>query len=384
VSSERPTTPRPQPTLSSVPGRRRGTGWRWAAAVAVSVAAVIAAAAAGAFSGGGSQASGAGSAYRTSTALVVRRSLASQTNVDATLGDRGSYTVIGQATGTYTRLPALGAVIRQGQVLYRVDDSPVVLLYGRVPAFRDLSEGVSGSDVRQLNTDLVRLGYLSAASLGPRSGWNYDSSETASGWERLAAHLGVTDTTGTVTLGQVVFLPGPVKVSALGTGVVPGSPAQPGGGVLTGTSTTPQVTINLDASMQSEVTVGDPVTVTLPDGTVTGGVVTSVGEIAMTNAVGDTTVAVEVALTHPAVAGHLDQAPVTVSITTGKVANALVVPVDALLAQPGGGYAVEEVTAAGAHHLVKVSLGLFDDAAGLVQVSGPGLAPGQRVVVPSL
>ena len=73
----------------------------------------------------------------------------------------------------------------------------------------------------------------------------------------------------------------------------------------------------------------------------------------------------------------------TVAITTGSVTNALVVPVDALLARPGGGYAVE-VTGPGGHHLVAVSVGLFDDAAGLVQVSGTGLAAGQHVVVPAL
>jgi hypothetical protein len=38
----------------------------------------------------------------------------------------------------------------------------------------------------------------------------------------------------------------------------------------------------------------------------------------------------------------------------------------------------------GTHRLVTVSLGLFDDAAGLVQVTGPGLRPGERVVVPAL
>ena len=58
------------------------------------------------------------------------------------------------------------------------------------------------------------------------------------------------------------------------------------------------------------------------------------------------------------------------------------VPVDALLALSSGGYAVEEVTPAGVHHLVAVSTGLFDDADGLVQVSGGGLSAGQRVVVP--
>ena len=72
------------------------------------------------------------------------------------------------------------------------------------------------------------------------------------------------------------------------------------------------------------------------------------------------------------------------TITTGSVANALVVPVDALLALTGGGYAVEVAGADGAHHLVPVTLGLFDDADGLVQVSGSGLSAGQRVVVPAL
>ena len=59
-------------------------------------------------------------------------------------------------------------------------------------------------------------------------------------------------------------------------------------------------------------------------------------------------------------------------------------PVDALLAQAGGGYAVEVVGADGIHRLVPVTLGLFDDADGLVQVTGTGLAAGQQVVVPNL
>jgi multidrug efflux pump subunit AcrA (membrane-fusion protein) len=90
-----------------------------------------------------------------------------------------------------------------------------------------------------------------------------------------------------------------------------------------------------------------------------------------------------VSLTHPKAAGKLNQAPVTVLITTGSVADVLTVPVDALLARPHGGYAVE-VVSGGRRHLVKVTPGMFDDAAGLVQVSGPGLSPGQRVVVPGI
>ncbi|MBU6515939.1 MAG: peptidoglycan-binding protein, partial [Acidobacteria bacterium] len=66
------------------------------------------------------------------------------------------------------------------------------------------------------------------------------------------------------------------------------------------------------------------------------------------------------------------------------VHGVLVVPVDALLAQSSNGYAVEVVGVNGIHHLVPVTLGLFDDADGMVQVSGTGLAVGQRVVVPKL
>ena len=63
--------------------------------------------------------------------------------------------------------------------------------------------------------------------------------------------------------------------------------------------------------------------------------------------------------------------------------NALVVPVNALLALSSGGYAVEVVGTGGVHHLVAVHTGLFDDADGYVQVTGGGVAVGQRVVVPS-
>ena len=94
------------------------------------------------------------------------------------------------------------------------------------------------------------------------------------------------------------------------------------------------------------------------------------------------TVPVQIRPTDPTAAGSLDQALVEVAITDQTVHNVLAVPVDALLARAGGGYAVEVVAGDGTHHLVRVSLGLFDDAAGMVQVSGPGLAAGQRVVVP--
>jgi hypothetical protein len=95
------------------------------------------------------------------------------------------------------------------------------------------------------------------------------------------------------------------------------------------------------------------------------------------------TVEVDVAPLRPAETGRLDKAPVDVSITTATVRNVLAVPVNALLALASGGYAVEQVEADGTRRLLRVELGLFDDADGLVEVSGPSLAAGQRVVVPA-
>jgi multidrug efflux pump subunit AcrA (membrane-fusion protein) len=134
--------------------------------------------------------------------------------------------------------------------------------------------------------------------------------------------------------------------------------------------------------------IGDEVTITLPNNRTTPGVISSVGTVAASSgsggANGSPTITVLVNPTDPTATGTWDQAPVNVTITTGTVTNVLVVPVDALLAQAGGGYAVEVVGTDGIHRLLPVKLGLFDDADGLVQVNGSRLAPGQRVVMPSL
>lgn len=350
----------------------------------------------------------------TSLATVIRQDLSSQTEVSGTLGYAGSYTVVGQEGGTgslgsgnsgggsaatFTELPAVGQVVSQGQVLYRLDNRPVVLLYGSTPAYRSLAEGASasditGPDVQELNADLVALGYVTSSELSPTSDefgyW------TKVGVEKLQAALGVNQT-GTLPLGQVVFLPTAARVTSVSATL--GGLAQSGATVLQATSTTRQVSVALDAAQQSEVAAGDKVTITLPNNQTTPGVIASVGTVASTNSgsgsstgsspsggsgASNPTVTVAVNLTDPAATGTWDQAPVNVTINTATASNVLVVPIDALLAKPGGGYAVEVVDRGGMHRLVDVTLGIFDDADGLVQVSGSGLADGQQVVVPKL
>ncbi|HEY2126382.1 MAG TPA: hypothetical protein VGH77_04270 [Streptosporangiaceae bacterium] len=357
-------------------GSRRRGGWVAAGLVLVLAAGGAAGAwQAGVLSPAGSSGSGQQVRPAPATHAVVREDLSATTPVSATLGYAGAYRVTGQGGGTLTWLPPAGQVIGQGRVLYRVDNgSPVVLLYGGVPAWRTLGEGLTGADVSQLNHDLVALGDAARSEISA-AGWNYFSWETAYGVQKLEEHLGVSSPPGSLPLGQLVFEPEAIRVSQV-TGSL-GGPA--GGPVLAATSDRHQVSIPLDASQQSQVKAGDTVTVTLPDGKTTPGVVSSVGTVAITSR-STTTIPVQVKLTDPAAAGTMDQAPVTVSITTGTVPNALAVPVTALLAQSSGGYVVEVVGAGGTRRYVPVRPGLFDDASGLVQVSG-ALTPGQRVVV---
>ena len=338
-----------------------------------------------------------------STATIKMGELSATVSVNGTLtylaqSDGSPYLVINQGNGIYTELPVAGQVISQGQALYRVNDSPVVLLYGSTPAYRTLSAGDNGPDVAELNADLVQLGYATSDQLSPTSA--VFGSPTTTALEKLQRALGVIQN-GTLALGQAVFEPSAMRVMTLSAQL--GSAAQANQTVMQATSTTRQVQVALDASQQINVAVGDKVTITLPNNRITRGVVSSVGTVAScpssqgsggansssvapgTDACssGNSTPTIPVGITpsDPATTGTWDQAPVQVGITTATVPSSLAVPVTALLAQSGGGYSVEVVGPGGINHLVAVSLGLFDDAAGLVQVTSPRLAAGQEVVV---
>jgi peptidoglycan hydrolase-like protein with peptidoglycan-binding domain len=342
------------------------------------------------------------------TTQVARRTLSATVSEAGILtyrarSDGSPYSVINQARGTYTKLPAAGQVIRQGHVLYRVDDRPVVLLRGSTPAYRALSAGASGPDVAELNADLVALGHATRAQLSPKSA-SFGPATTAAVM-KLQSALGVTQD-GTLTLGQVVFEPSALRVTSVSAQL--GGSTQTGETVMQGTSTVRLVQVALSASEQTTMAVGDKVSITLPDDRTTPGVVSSVGALATcpsssgSGGPGSSSVApgtdtcssggsgsstptitVGVIPSHSAATGVWDQAPVQVGITTASVPNVLVVPVTALLARSVGGYAVEVVGAGAGNHLVPVALGLFDDAEGLVQVTAPGLAAGQQVVVPT-
>lgn len=328
-----------------------------------------------------------------STLATVREgALSAQVNQSGTLsyagqGDGSPYTAINQIKGIYTSVPTTGQAIACGDVIYTVADYPVSLLCGDRPFYRNLFRGDEGWDVVTLNKNLVELGYATSSEIDPTS--DYFGSATESALKELQEKIGAKES-GTLLLGDAVALPGPLRVgkvvAMLGTSGTPGMP------VIEATSSGRQITVALNASQQAQVEVGDIVLVTLPNLTTTPGKVSRVGAVVSsageddqspgTPGAASLTVPIYITLDKPEDAGTLDEAPVQVQITTDGVDQALIVPVTALAGKAGGGYVVERVDEQGVRTTVPVTLGLFDNANGLVQVTGE-LAAGDRVVVPS-
>jgi peptidoglycan hydrolase-like protein with peptidoglycan-binding domain len=314
---------------------------------------------------------------------AARAALVQAQDNQVTGGSGGGGSGGGGGGGVVTWLPGVGDVVGRGQSVYRVNGVPIPLLFGDVPLARQLNEGLSGHDVQELEQNLLALGYADSANLQADGSFTAADTAAVKRWQQA---LGVL-VTGVVDVGDVVVLAGPARVTHLQVAV--GAAVSPGAQVLSASSTARQVVVQLDAARQSQVKVGDQVAIALPNGKTTSGTVSVVSTVATQPSPGaggagspnTPTVEVDITPTDPAGTGTIDQAPVQVSITTATVADAFVVPVTALLAQPGDAYAVEVAGTQGSR-LLPVTLGLFDDADGLVQVSGRGLTAGQRVVVP--
>lgn len=331
---------------------------------------------------GGSSASSQ-RAMPTAFARIVRTDVIERQQVSGTLDYRGSFSVTATTGGIVTWLPSGGAIVHRGARLFELDRSPVVLLYGDRPAYRDFTLGMTdGADVRELAQNLRALGFTAGGALAVDTRFDVAMLVAVEEWQRS---LGL-PVTGSIPLGGVVFLPGAVRVAA--AAATAGASAQPGAAILTATATEPAVLVPLDPGTVAQVRVGDRVLVTLPDNSVAPGRVAEIGRVATApsdnNGGGPATptVPVTVTLLRADTGGGLDQAPVQVAITTQEDRNVLAAPIGALLARAGGGYAVE-VQSGATTRLVPVTTGLFDDVAGRVEISGAGLAAGLRVEVPA-
>jgi hypothetical protein len=371
----------PGPDPIRLDGRRPGRRRRATALVAGGALAVLAAGVVAWRSGDdGGPSTASADEPATTTAEVTVRDLEERTELDGTLGYGDTSQLALSAQGTVTWLPPEGSVVDRGQSVAEVDDRVVPLLFGDRPLWRELGSGVEdGPDVELVEANLVALAVVTADELTVDQEWTSATTDALEEWQDA---LGLDDT-GRLAPGAVAVQPGAIRVAAH----VAELGGQAGGPILEVAGTTRQVTVDLEATRQGMVAVGQTVDVELPDGTVVPGTVASVGTVAESpegsenDPTADTTPTIEVtvSLNDPAAAGALDQAPVTVSVVTSAAQGVTAVPVDALLALAEGGYAVERPVVGGGTKLVPVEIGAFAD--GWVQVTGD-LAEGDDVVVP--
>ncbi|HXH34194.1 MAG TPA: peptidoglycan-binding protein [Plantibacter sp.] len=258
--------------------------------------------------------------------------------------------------------------------MYWLDNTPVLLLHGALPAWRAFGSGMpDGPDVLQLEMSLAALGYFDRV---PDTEFAASTERAISAWQKA---LGV-ERTGRLELGSVVFMAGDVRVGA--ADVTIGSQVGPGGKVLTVTSLEKRVQVELKLSEQRLAVVGVQVSVSLPGGTETTGTVTAVGVPTEKENNGQKSVIVPVtiALDDPTAAADLQRSSVSVGFPSEQRENVLSVPVEALVALDSKTFGVEVVAADGTTKRVPVTTGLF--AGGRVEISGEGITAGADVVVP--
>ncbi|WUW22823.1 peptidoglycan-binding protein [Streptomyces sp. NBC_01463] len=386
----------------SAPGGRRRRG---PALVAVGILLVAAVSTAGALGLGGGDTDDAKVPGRGGrTVQVSRETLTDQTEIDGQLGHGPEVPFPLKAEGTITWLPASGTTARRGQQVLRIDDRPVVLLYGSLPMYRDLglqeaaagetdangggdgeregsgdaNEGAAGGggaqagksrsgapdttaqpapdarprsvplhgmDVQQFESNLSALGY---------SGFTVDESYTeltAAAVKRWQKDLGLPQT-GTVDAGSVVYASGAVRIAGTTAPVGSGAAGNP----VTYTSTSRMVTINAPANETRWAGRGTTVSVDLPDGSSVPATVASVGKDASASNSGKegeaagagegsgeaaATVAVVIVFKDQESLGRLQSGPVTVRYVAKRRKDVLAVPVAALIALAEGGYGLE-------------------------------------------
>ena len=308
------------------------------------------------------------------TAAVTKQDLTATKTVSGKL-DYGPQNEVKGQGGTLTWMAAVGSTVPRGKPLYKVDELPVIAMYGGVPMYRDLTSGDRGADVLQLEKNLRAMGFK---GFSVDSKYTYATAWAVKSWQK---ELGLPKT-GTVARGRVAFVPGAVRIAAWKGRL--GDPAA--GDVLSYTGLAKLATADLEATDQRLARVGTKATIRLPDNRTVTATVTNVGTVASSGppkAGGDDdppTVKVTLSIANQKILGPLTGAPVDVTLAAERHRNILAVPVGALLALAEGGYGVQVVEPAGSR-IVPVTIGMFAD--GRVEVSGPGLKPGLNVGVPS-
>ncbi|MEU4268638.1 peptidoglycan-binding protein [Streptomyces sp. NPDC026092] len=310
------------------------------------------------------------------TVPITRGDLSDSSQQDGTLGHLGERKINAGPSGILTRIAPTGSTVARDERLYEVDGRPVRLMYGAEPMYRTLKTGDKGNDVRQLEENLAALGY---AGFTVDEEYTDKTAAAVKRWQKSHDQK----QTGTVGPDAIAFSGSAVRVKEAGAAT--GDQVGPGRPVLTVTGSERVVRFKVPVADAGSAKTGTRVTVQLPDGTTAPGKVSSVGKTASTgDDPQDRTPKIDITVSFdaPGKVTGVDQSPVTVDLTGETRKSVLSVPVNALLALPGGGFGVQVVDGGGRTRDVRVELGMFGQ--GRVEISGDGLREGMKVGVPSV
>ena len=332
------------------------------------------------------------STFNGATDTITKGDLQGQTSVTGTLRYSDSRKFKSGFEGVLIQVPASGAVLTQGDVLYRTGSEIAYLMHGSLPAWRTFEAGMeNGEDIRQLETLLQGMGYF---DYEPDNHFSWATTSAIMKWQKA---VGLPQT-GTIPLGRMVFTPGDLRVGTVTARV--GDRIAADTELFDVTSTTQVVDANIKLSDQKLAVAGTAVTIKLPDAKKTAGKITSVGtptEKSSGSGSGtgsgsgsgtgsgsgeskERVIPITVTLTDASATANFQEVSVTVDLPSDKREGVLSVPVGALLALSPDQYGVEIVESGGTTRKVPVTVGLF--AGGRVEISGEGISEGQRVVVP--
>ena len=315
-----------------------------------------------------------------SETAVAKGSVVVETNAAGTLQYSAQRALASGPSGVVTSLLPVGTSVSAGSALYTVNTSPVVLLSGSIPAWRTFESGMApGDDVRQLEENLAAFGLFSG---------DVDTEFTAltaraiRSWQKS---LGV-EQTGTIERSMIVFSTADIRIAEHKS--VVGATVGEGAELYVISSNEKSVSLHLKLSDQRLAATDAPVTIMLPTGAETPGLVTAVG--APTEQAGpdpsapkSVVLPVMIRLADPAAAAEFDRASVTVRFSSTLSAEALTVPVEALLAIDDASFAVEIANADPEKPRTRIPVTTGAFGSGRVEISGAGISEGLLVVVPT-
>lgn len=321
-----------------------------------------------------------GSEHTVSETAVEKGSVTVETQAAGTMQFAGQRSLGAGPAGIVTNLLSVGTTVKVGDALYSVNARPVMLLDGAIPAWRDFSLGMSrGEDVRQLEKNLAAFGVFRGDVDTEFTGL---TEQAIKSWQKA---MGV-DQSGIVERTAIMFSPEEIRIaeqkSALGANVGEGTE------LYVISSTSKSATVQLSINDQKLALLDSPVTIVLPNGVETAGVVSSVGvptEAPSTdpNAPKGVVLPVTISLSDPAAAAEFTRSSVSVRFTSTLSADALTVPVEALLAINDQSFAVEVQDPDPDKPSTKIPVKTGAFGSGRVEISGDGITEGMKVVVPT-